>query len=449
MSGLTSLIAERSCANQLDHVPEAAQIWAKRAIIDTIGCGLAGASEPVVQLLSASLSDGAGEALVFGSSHRRSIFDAAQINGAAAHALDFDDCHLIFDGHPTVPIVPALFALADRTGASGADLLNAYITGVEAEVRIAQISSPAHLDHGWHPTASLGVLGAAIACGRLLNLTVPQMQCAIGIAASTASGLRASSGTMTKPLHAGMANRNGLQAAWLASLGFTANPTTLEHKMGYFTAFNGGQPENGAAAFDDWGQHYTILDPGIAIKQYPCCAFTHCSIDAACAVRAQGGFTPDEIAKIRIRIHPRRRPNVDRPIPKSGLDGKFSTQYLIARALLAGTVVFDDFDDAAVQDPQVLALTRKVEMSTHDEADLSLGQIEVELTDGRILTAGASVAMGRGPENPMSLAQVEAKFATCANRLLPPETTKCLFDMLWTLEALPHSRSVTERIAKG
>ena len=274
-----------------------------------------------------------------------------------------------------------------------AEVLCAYVAGVEAEIRIARLSNPAHADRGWHPTVTFGVIGAAIACARLLHLTPAQMAVAIGIAASSAAGLRANSGTMTKPLHAGQANRNGLQAALLAQAGLTANPAALEHKFGFMAAFNGAIPADIGPALDGWGQDFALLRPGIAIKQYPCCAFIHCAIDAAAALRPQiAGAT---IAGVEVALHPRRLRNIDRPEPRDGLDAKFSTQYLTARALLAGTVGFTDFEPARLCDAPTRALASRVRLSAHGESDLSLGEVRVTLTDGRALTARGQ--RGHGP----------------------------------------------------
>ncbi|HTN63171.1 MAG TPA: MmgE/PrpD family protein, partial [Devosia sp.] len=196
-----------------EHLPKPVIHWASRAIADTIACALAGTNEDSPAMLASILPRTEGQSLVLGGRERMHMLDAAQRNGAAAHTLDFDDCNLVMDGHPSVSIIPALLALADELDCSGSAFLTAYVAGIEAEIRIAALSNPAHVDRGWHPTVTFGVLGCAIACARLLQLEPQAIARAIAIAASSAAGLRANSGTMTKPLHAAMANRNGLQAA--------------------------------------------------------------------------------------------------------------------------------------------------------------------------------------------------------------------------------------------
>jgi len=438
---LTPELAERAAGLSLNDLGPEVRHWASRAIADTIACAIAGAPEEVVRKLAAVLPMAPGPATLLGQPGRAHVLDAAQINGVAAHALDFDDCNLEMDGHPSVSIVPALLALAEQRECSGADLLTAYVAGVEAEIRIARLSNPAHADRGWHPTVTFGVLGAAVACGRLLNLPAARMAVAIGIAASCAAGLRANSGTMTKPLHAGQANRNGLQAALLAEAGFTANPAVLEHKFGYMAAFNGSLPADLSPALDGWGQDYALLSPGIAIKQYPCCAFIHCAIDAAATLRDM--IAGADIAAVEVALHPRRLKNIDRPQPRDGLDAKFSTQYLTARALLAGRVGFADFEPPLLDDATTKALAARVRLSAHDAADLSLGHVTVTLADGRRLTASASVAMGRGPANPMTEDQFRAKFDDCTRGVLPQPQADALREHLATLADQPSIRALT------
>lgn len=431
MTSLTPQLAARAAGLAFADLSDPARDWAIRAFTDTIACGIAGATEDVVRVAASVLTASPGPSALLGRPGRLHELDAAQINGISTHALDFDDCNLEMDGHPSVSIVPALLALADRLDSNGADLLTAYVAGVEAEIRIARISNPAHAERGWHPTVTFGVIGAAVACGRLLGLSPERMAVAMGIAASCAAGLRANSGTMTKPLHAGQANRNGLQAALLADAGFTANPAVLEHKFGFMAAFNGAVPADVDAALDGWGQDFALLSPGIAIKQYPCCAFIHCAIDAAAELQTQ--VAAGQIDSIEVVLHRKRLKNIDRPDPKDGLDAKFSTQYLTARALMAGGVGFADFEGDQVFDAATRALAAKVRLVAHDDADLSLGRVGVGLSDGRVLSAQASVAMGRGPANPMTPAQFRAKFDDCAGRILTADANSTLFAALMDL----------------
>jgi 2-methylcitrate dehydratase PrpD len=447
VTALTSELAARAASLSFTDLNSAVRHWAIRAFADTVACAIAGADDDVIRRLEGVIPASFGSSSLLGRGGHMHELDAAQINGIAAHALDFDDCNLEMDGHPSVSIVPALLALGDKIDCSGADLLAAYVAGIEAEIRLARISNPAHADRGWHPTVTFGIIGAAIAAGNLLRLSPEEMAIAMGIAASCASGLRANSGTMTKPLHAGQANRNGLQAALLAKSGFTATTVVLEHRFGFMAAFNGGTPSDMERALDNWGKDFALLSPGIAIKQYPCCAFIHCAIDAAAELRPQIGVTA--IRAIEVELHPRRLRNIDRPHPRDGLDAKFSTQYLTARALRAGTIGLADFEPPALRDTETAALSARVCLGTHDEDDLSFGRVTVALEDGRILSAQASVAMGRGPDNPMSAAQFERKFTDCASRALSADQTARLLTALSGLSDQPSARQLTRLMQPG
>lgn len=446
MPVLTAAVARCVASTRLQDVPADVVAWAKRALADTVACGLAAAGEEGVRLLRQTVPCAPGPSLAIGTGSRLHPLDAAQLSGAACHALDFDDCHTILDGHPTVPVAPALIALADARDASGAAVLQAYIAGIEAQLRLARLFNPDHLERGWHPTATIGILGCAAACARLLDLDAERTATALSIAASSASGLRANSGTMTKPLHAAMANRNGLQAALLAEIGFTANTTALEHKFGYAAAYNGRIPELDGA-FDDWGQVFLLLTPGIAIKQYPCCAFIHSAIDAAAELRGQLAG-PDDATAIKVHLHGRRLRNIDRPAPKDGLDARFSTQYLTARALLAGTVSLSDFESPMLDDGETLALARRVELVPHDDADMSLGRVEIATGAGNTIAARASVAMGRGPASPMSEDEFRRKFMDCASEALSDDASSKAYSSLMALEKVASIRCLTDSLER-
>jgi 2-methylcitrate dehydratase PrpD len=272
-------LARRVSVFRYDGLPAAAVEWAKTGILDTVGVTLAGSLEPCARI-ALRVCTGTGPALVFGSAQRLSVADAALVNGTASHALDFDDCSNTLGGHPSVPILPGLFALADATAVNGRDFIAAYVAGFETETRIARAVNFHHYDKGWHPTATLGVFGATAAASRLLELTEDQIATALAIAASFSSGLKANFGTMTKPLHVGHCARNGVMAAMLAREGMTAGHDAFEHRQGFFNVFNGSGNYDADAVLRDWAAPLDIVTPGIAIKSYPCCGSTHPAIDA-------------------------------------------------------------------------------------------------------------------------------------------------------------------------
>ena len=283
---LLRALAERVSKVTFDSLPADAVAMAKQGILDTTGVTLAGAYDETTATVTRALRATAapGPALIFGSDERIDVLNAALINGTASHALDFDDCSNTLGGHPSAPILPALWAIAP--GASGTAFITAYAAGVECETRLARALNFHHYEKGWHPTATLGTFGSAAACGHLLRLTIDQLATALALAASMASGIKANFGTMTKPFHVGQTTRNGLLAALLAKEGMTANVGALEHPQGFFAVYNGAGNFNPDRIFEHWGDPYDLADPGIAFKQHPCCGSTHPAVDAMLQLRA-------------------------------------------------------------------------------------------------------------------------------------------------------------------
>ncbi|HET7883286.1 MAG TPA: MmgE/PrpD family protein, partial [Acetobacteraceae bacterium] len=250
---IAEILAERIASVRFEALPEEAVHWARVAILDTVGCTLAGASEPCARIV-AGVTAAPGPSLLFGTDRRTAPLDAALINGTASHALDYDDCSDTLGGHPSAPVLPALFALADTRAVDGRAFIAAYVTGWEIETRIARGVNFYHYEKGWHPTATLGVFGATAACCQLLGLAPAVTATALGLAASFASGVKANFGTMTKPLHVGHCSRNGLFAALLAADGFTANAGALEHPQGFLHVFNGAGNFDADVIVGEWGR---------------------------------------------------------------------------------------------------------------------------------------------------------------------------------------------------
>ncbi|MEA5162666.1 MmgE/PrpD family protein [Cereibacter johrii] len=411
-------LARRAMSIRLDSLPEDALHIGRRAFADTVGVALAGSDAPCLDAIEEALAiaNAPGQVTLWGRGGRRaSILHAAMVNGTAAHALDFDDCSTTMGGHPSAPVVPVVLALAEAHGAPAGKALEAWVTGVEVETRLARGLLPHHYEKGWHPTATLGVFGATAAAARMLDLDEAQTTTALAVAVSMASGLKSNFGTPVKPMHVGQAAHNGLMAALVARRGMSANPEAFEHTYGFFNLFNGPGTFDADAILSDWDGPLEVLSPGIAIKQHPCCGSAHSAIDAALRIVAAEGLLPAEaIASIDIRTHERRLAHTNRPAPRSGLDAKFSVQFLTARALTAGRIRLADFDDARFLTPEIAALLPRVSATGHREADAYRGHVRVTMTDGRIFEASASTNFGRGPLNPMSDAELTEKFTDCA-----------------------------------
>jgi 2-methylcitrate dehydratase PrpD len=457
---LIEKIAKKIHAIHYDGLPAEAVRWAKAAILDTVGVTLAGAAEPCAQIAAGVLGLGQadGQCLIFGSGRRAAPLDAALVNGTAAHALDFDDVSNSLGGHPSAPILPALFALGEvldcrEKPIGGRDFIAAYVAGFETETRIARGVHFHHYEKGWHPTATLGVFGAAAACCHLLGLDRAKTAQALAIAASLASGIKANFGTMTKPLHVGHTARNGLFAALLARDGFTANPAALEHKQGFLMVFNGAGTFDAEIILRGWGEPYDIVRPGVAVKQHPCCGSTHPAIDALLLLRGAQDIEPEKVARIGSWTHPRRLAHTDRPDPQSGLDAKFSVQYCLARALLHGRILLEHFEGEAFRDAAPRGLMRRIHAAPHPEmaagaGDEHLGaEVRVTFEDGRMIAQRVGAALGRGPDNPLPEEALLGKFTDCASRALPSAQVERLRRLLWQLDEMPSLRAVTAAIA--
>jgi len=423
---------------------------AKTVILDTLGCALAGAREPVVQtLLRTPGMNTRGDISLWGNSQRLDALCAALINGAAAHALDFDDVNIAIGGHPTAPVLAALQALAEEHPCDGKAFLLAFIVGFETETRIARSVNFHHYDKGWHPTATMGVFGAAAACAKLLSLSVTQTATALALCVSLASGVKANFGTMTKPYHVGHAARHGLLAARLAQQGFTANLEAFEHKQGFFNVYNGPGHFHPERALQDWASPWDIVEPGIGIKLYPCCDSTHASIDALLMLMRENDFSAQDIRRMKTLIHPLRLTHVDRPTLRNALDAKFSVQYCLARAALDKAITFRSFLPESYEDPAALTLMQNVETAPHPDLSLTtdgnyLTALTVELSDGRTFTVQKDRPFGRTAQEPAPPELILSKFANCAASVLPAERVTALHDAIMQVEACANMHTIAQ-----
>lgn len=448
-------LAKRINSLSFDDLPDEAIHWAKVGVLDYLGVTLAGSREQAPRLALEALGTPApGPAALLGMARRAGALDAALVNGAAAHALDFDDCNNTFGGHPSVPILPALFALADESGASGRDFLAAYVTGFEVETKIALAVHFHHYMKGWHPTATLGVFGSAAACAKLMGLDEERTATALAIAASFASGLKANFGTMVKPLHVGHCSRNGLYAARLARAGFTAGAEAFEHKQGFFNVFNGEGTYDASRILARWANPLDIVNPGIAIKQYPCCGSTHPALDAILKLAREHKPAPDDIERVDVWTHARRLEHTNRPAPKSDLDAKFSVQYCMARALLDRSITIEHFEGRAYEDPAVKTLLPRVHAAPYTTAQFPAenhfgAEVRITVRGGEVLGAKVDQPFGRTSGDPLPPALLKEKFDNCAARALPAGRIGTLYSAVQGVEKLNDVREITAIISGG
>ena len=443
-------LAEKILALRYDDLPGEAVHWARLGFLDTVAVTLAGVCEPCVEKLMATpgVAETPGPCLILGTALRTSVLEAALVNGTASHALDFDDVNMHIGGHPSVMLVPALLALGEAGELSGRDIIAAYVSGFEMEARLGQAVNFHHYQKGWHPTVTLGIFGTVAASARLLALDAERTATALALACSLASGIKANFGTMTKPLHVGHAVRNGVFAALLAQQGYTARLDAFEHKQGFFEVFNGAGTYDAESIFTRWGQPFDVMDQGPGLKQYPCCGSTHAAIDCAREIRQQHEIAPEEIKSVEMLTNPLRLPHIDNPNPKTGLEGKFSVHYVLARALSGGKIGFEHFTQAAVAQADIRILMGKVTAGIHPDMGAETphlfgAEVTVVMNDGRRLSHRIDHRVCRGPADPMSEDELRAKFNGCVSRTLPDARIAPLYEALMSLETLQRMGQLT------
>jgi 2-methylcitrate dehydratase PrpD len=436
-------LAAYAATESFDKLPDAAVRAARRAILDTLGVTLAGSVEVTAERIRTLVAHrrGSDEATLVGAPSRASAEDAALANGTAAHALDYDDLHQSLSGHPSVPVLPAALALAEREHLSGAALITAFVVGVEIEARLGRAMNPGLYEVGWHATSTLGVFGAAAAASNLLGLSAERTAQALAIAASMASGIKANFGTDCKPLHAGHAARCGLEAALLARAGFTGNPRALEHGDGFGSTYGAGGKPAWDLATAGLGAPHEIVDPGVGVKRFPACASTHQALDATLALAREHAIGAGVVEAVECAVHYLAPHQLIYDAAQTPLQGKFSMPYCVSVALLDGGVGFAQFTDERVRQADVQALMPRVRMVVHpdqttrDCLPTRFSEVTITLRDGRRLQRRVHQAKGQ-PQNPLTDDELIAKFRDCAARALPADRGESILAAVQRLETL-------------
>jgi len=362
--GATERVARYVADTDFARAPAALTGEVRRAIVDLFAATLAARNDDGFRALHRVVSEDmkAGPCTVIATGEKTTPSHAALLNGGGGHALDYDDVSDTLYGHPTVALVPPLLAMAESRGLSGRELVEAYSIGFDVAVAIA-LALPVwpHFDRGWHATASIGGMSATAALCRLMKLSVEQTRNALGIAGSMVVSSRQNFGTMTKPLHPGLSSFNAVLAARLAESGFTADPDQLEKPLGYFAVF--GVDSDLSKLQDSLDSPYAMLRDGVSFKKFPCCYNTHRTADAAVALSKRLG--PDlrnRIESVTVTLQPTATNALIHHRPTTGLQGKFSAEYVIAAGLLDGQVTLSSFVDSAVQRATIQELIRRIDV---------------------------------------------------------------------------------------
>ena len=420
MISSTAKLAQFLTSTQPESAPKGAFESAERTLIDTLGVALAGLTDPTAAPVDQWLATigGAPTCTVWGRTKGASVAEAAFANAVRAHALDFDDSLPSLNGHPSSVLWPAALATGEFVGASGRDVLWAYILGLEVAGKLGRAVGNGHYAKGWHPTATVGVFSATTAAGRLLQLTSEQMQIALGIAASQASGLICNFGTMTKPLHVGHAARSGVMAAFLAKAGFTANAAVFDIKRGFLDAYAGSDGSPISELVESLGNEWEISNPGIYVKRWPCCYCTYRPIGGVLEFLEQHQFRVEDITEIRVGFPPGTADALILETPTSGVAAKFSTAYVLAALIVDRELSLATFTDEQVRRPEIKTLMAKIK--SYDVTDSNVYNANVGYADLSI-SIGADnyhVRVERtpgSPQWPVTDEDLKEKFHLCCD----------------------------------
>ncbi|MFB8267505.1 MmgE/PrpD family protein [Streptomyces sp. NPDC055955] len=442
----TGALAECVASLTYDDLPPTVVRLAKQCVLDTLGVAVAGASQPAVQLTWETMHGeaAAGPCTVLGVDRRTGGATAALVNGIAAHALDYDDLQMdAMGGHPSAPLLPAVLAAAEGAGTSGRDMLTAFVAGFEAECRIGLAVASGHYARGFHTTATVGTFGAAAGTARLLGLDAKQTEQALGIAALSASGLKAMFGTMGKPLQTGRAASSGFLAAKLAARGLTSADDALFCPQGF--AATQTDRSDREAVYTHFGSSWHILR--VLFKAHASCYGTHASIDAIRLLRTTDGLTADQVEDIEIRVPPQQLHVCAIPRPSTGLAGKFSLTFTTALSLLEGATDESQFTDDAVHDPRTIALIDRMRVTPDDHLPALGARVTVRLRDGRTLAAEVDCGVPGWSRDPAEQEErLSAKFRGLAAPVLGTGATAALLDLIGHLEDLDDIRALTKEL---
>ncbi|HEX4536637.1 MAG TPA: MmgE/PrpD family protein [Candidatus Acidoferrum sp.] len=449
--GLTQYIGQFVLQTKYENIPAEVIELGKKSILDGFGLALAG-SRAESGPISRKYIEQCGanpQATVIGTAMKTSPRFAALLNGISIHADDFDDTQLAAAKdrvyglliHPTVPVLPAIFALAEQQPVSGKDWLLAYQIGAEVECKIAEAISPRHYEDGFHTSGTCGPFGSAAACAKLLQFDLKKTLNSFGLAAAQSGGLRENFGTMTKPFQAGHAAESGLVAAELVALGWTAAEQILEAERGFFHAAGGSYDPS--AIMNRLGQPWTFADPGVSLKPYPSGSLTHPAMTEVARLIKENNIQAAEVEKVDVGANHNMTTTLLHHNPKAGLEAKFSMEFCIAILLLEGKAGLAQFSDRVVQRPDVREMIGKINFYVDPQAesagfDKMTSILKITLKNGKVITGQA--AFGKGsPANPMSFAEASDKFRGCAEFAEWPQAkTEKIITFVKTLEAAPY-----------
>lgn len=431
---VTAEIARRAAVLAWNDLPEDLVERTKQCLLDWFAVTVPGAQEELTDILvREALEDGAkGQVSLVGRQEKVLPSTATLINGAASHALDYDDVNFSMGGHPTVTVVPALLALGEQIKASGRLFIESFVAGYETSGRVGRLVSPSHYQKGFHVTGTVGSFSATAAAGRMLGLSDKQLAVAFGIAATQAAGLKSNFGTMCKPLHAGTASEHGLRAARLAAKGFTARGDSLECDQGF--ASSQSDHLNTDAALGEPPQGWHLRNN--LFKYHAACYLTHAPIECAKEIRLKSNFPPERVKKILLRIDAGADKVCNIPHPTTGLEAKFSLRQTVAMALNGvDTAALESFNDAITQEPRMKALRDKVAIEFKPNWEHSLAEMAIQLDDGTTIEASHDSGIPWADVEKQRKA-IETKFESLVSPVLGAAGTRRLADAIERIDSM-------------
>jgi 2-methylcitrate dehydratase PrpD len=431
---VTAELARRAAALAWRDLPDDLVERTKQCLLDWFAVTIAGAQEELTDILvREAQEDGVrGSATLVGRKEKVVPSAAALINGAASHALDYDDVNFAMGGHPTVTVVPALLALGEQMKASGRLFIESFVAGYETSGRIGRLVAPNHYARGFHVTGTVGSFAAAAAAGRMLGLSDKELAVAFGIAATQAAGLKSNFGTMCKPLHAGTASEHGLRAARLAAKGFTARSDSLECDQGFAASQSDDLDTEKALGEPPSGWHLR----NNLFKYHAACYMTHAPIECAKEIRLRSNFPPERVKKILLRIDAGAEKVCNIPNPTTGLEAKFSLRQTVAMALSGvDTANLASYNDAITQEPRIKTLRDKMAIEFKPNWEHSLAEMAIQLDDGTTLEASHDSGIPWQDIGKQRQA-LEAKFESLVTPVLGAAATKRLRDTIERIEVL-------------
>jgi 2-methylcitrate dehydratase PrpD len=440
MEKITQKVAEFICSSRYENIPRDAAEIGKLHILDTLGVLIAGSREDVATIVKGYIKSLGcrQESTVLTQGIKTSSAYAAFGNGMIAHVLDFDDYESPSMAHPSVTVLPAVFALGEKLKVPGRLCLAAYLLGMEIISKVGRAINPDHYDKGWHSTGTLGALGAATASAKLLKLDAERVSMALGIAASTSSGLRANFGTMTKSFHAGHAARNGVESALLASQGCTASRDVFESDLGFCDVFTEGKNYDVRKIVESLGAPFSIQSPGVGKKPYPSCAATHSFIDGIFELIERHDLKAEDVDAVECGIFYRLPSMLIHSQPRTGLEGKFSLEFCVALALQDRKVSIRQFTDEQVREPKIQELIKKIKKEVTEEAGgkdtlYPAAILRVRMKNGKNYSCRIEKRKG-SPASPLSVKETMDKFMECAQLHYSADQSRRIAAMVMDME---------------